>query len=558
MDKLNASELLKNRILAIPTTADSKLIDLINALHPFNVSVPLIRIGGNSDGGYCVPNDLDGITACFSPGVADKASFEAELWEIYKIKSHLADFSVDGPPIGFIPASFTKKYVGAYDDDRFMTMPTWLSSFESEADTDLMLQMDIEGGEYSTLISTPDDLIKRFRIIILELHNLWAWGCPPYFDIAHALLSKLLNQFTLVHNHPNNNDPLFYIGDIPIPSTIELTFYRKDRHELVGYLTRFPRSIDYKNNPEQSDLPLPQNWHCRPPGRRLLLCRPMGGLNDQLCAIGKCIRYARKYDRRLVIDTSSQGLRDYFFRYFSFSNADILFTKSVDYEYLDTMEKSVYLKSSLNSIRPVYQVESGRFCDSDSGFPLEFDFDSDSDLELVYYQQGWTGGDLDSIYALQNLRLQSNLSKQIRLSLSRLPEVYSGIHVRNTDYRSDYQSLFDAIGNQLSEKILVCSDSDEVFNYAERILGSARVVRLSSFRNSAAAPLHYQRVYSSSFECNLEMFTDLFWLATSDKLFYPDVIGINRPSGFSLLAGALWSSKDLVISLLGDPLVATS
>ena len=39
----------------------------------------LIRIGGNSDGAYLVPDDLQGISCCFSPGVSDRKSFEDEL-----------------------------------------------------------------------------------------------------------------------------------------------------------------------------------------------------------------------------------------------------------------------------------------------------------------------------------------------------------------------------------------------------------------------------------------------------------------------------------------------
>jgi hypothetical protein len=41
--------------------------------------VPLIRLGADGDGGYLVPDDLEDVAACFSPGVDDRASFESAM-----------------------------------------------------------------------------------------------------------------------------------------------------------------------------------------------------------------------------------------------------------------------------------------------------------------------------------------------------------------------------------------------------------------------------------------------------------------------------------------------
>ena len=54
----------------------NELKELIKALRPVKTKFDLIRIGGANDGGYLIPDDLEGIAACFSPGVADTASFE--------------------------------------------------------------------------------------------------------------------------------------------------------------------------------------------------------------------------------------------------------------------------------------------------------------------------------------------------------------------------------------------------------------------------------------------------------------------------------------------------
>lgn len=58
------------------------------------VSCDLTRIGGEGDGGYLVPNILDSISYCFSPGVDYKANFEKELSVKFNIKSFNGIFKI--------------------------------------------------------------------------------------------------------------------------------------------------------------------------------------------------------------------------------------------------------------------------------------------------------------------------------------------------------------------------------------------------------------------------------------------------------------------------------
>ena len=47
--------------------------ELIKKISPVDSGRKMIRLGPDKDGGYIIPDDLEGITACFSPGVADEA-----------------------------------------------------------------------------------------------------------------------------------------------------------------------------------------------------------------------------------------------------------------------------------------------------------------------------------------------------------------------------------------------------------------------------------------------------------------------------------------------------
>jgi hypothetical protein len=234
---------------------------LIDSLRPIETKFDLIRVGGNNDGGYLLPNDLSGITACFSPGVADTVSFEIDLCK-RGIGSHLADASVDAPPKNFTPLSFTKKFLGGCNNDTHMTLMNWvLSKPEYYAKGDLILQMDIEGGEYTTLLCAPPEILAKFRIIAVEIHNVHTWFDPFAWPVVTTFFEKLLEDFYVVHNHPNNNCPFIDVDGILMPTVFELTLLRKDRAEPTGYCTEFPHPLDMPNVLDKPDRQLPEGWY---------------------------------------------------------------------------------------------------------------------------------------------------------------------------------------------------------------------------------------------------------------------------------------------------------
>ena len=127
-------------------------------VRPYSTNHELIRIGGNSDGGYLVPDDLFGVMNCFSPGVSETANFEFDLAN-RKIKSFLADYSVEKSPIENELIDFEKKYLGAETNEIYMTLNDWVNR-KCPHDNDLILQMDIEGSEYAVLFDSSEELCQ--------------------------------------------------------------------------------------------------------------------------------------------------------------------------------------------------------------------------------------------------------------------------------------------------------------------------------------------------------------------------------------------------------------
>jgi len=75
-----------------------------------------------------------------------------------------------------------------------------------------VLKMDVEGAEWDSLDSTPQDILIQFDQIIIELHGI---RILKDLDIKIRVLQKLNENFYLHHIHGNNYaDPplLFYEG----------------------------------------------------------------------------------------------------------------------------------------------------------------------------------------------------------------------------------------------------------------------------------------------------------------------------------------------------------
>jgi len=235
--------------------AKEKVVGLLQLLYPRQTQFDLIRIGPNGDGGYLVPDCLEGIDACFSPGVAQVSQFELECLE-RGMKVFMADRSVEKPNLDISKDrySFEKKFVGCTNNEEFMTMDSWFKSTGLPNDSELLLQMDIEGSEYPTIMNTSDELMNRFKIIVIEFHrlqNIWNKG---FFEIAETVFKKILETHVCVHLHPNNfggtKRSVYSQFGIDIPKVMEMTFIRKDVAEVKGFQTQFPHPLDFDNTLE--------------------------------------------------------------------------------------------------------------------------------------------------------------------------------------------------------------------------------------------------------------------------------------------------------------------
>jgi hypothetical protein len=173
----------------------------------------------------------------------------------------MADNSVDRPPVLDPLFYFEKKHIGLAEDATHTTLENWVER-NGPFHSDLILQMDIEGGEYGVILDTSNDTFAKFRIIVIEFHNLSAMIAHPLsFNWLLVSFGKLLRRFDVVHIHPNNCNAPEMVAGYTIPPLMEFTLLRNDMISSRAPTTVFPHVLDRTNVPKHPDFALPPCWY---------------------------------------------------------------------------------------------------------------------------------------------------------------------------------------------------------------------------------------------------------------------------------------------------------
>lgn len=236
------------------------VFDTFEMLKPVEIGMELRRYGSAHDGGYLIPDDLDGIEYCFSPGVGDNCSFEVELSRA-GIDCFLCDASVDGSEAKKHGLDFEPKFVSAFVSDQSITLDQWHAEKIGHSGGEGVLQMDIEGSEYASLLAMSEVLQKQFRVMVIEFHFMKRILDPFGREIMNDCFSKLLNTHLVVHAHANNCCGSFSFKGETFPNVIELSFLRKDRVATWSPKNELRHSLDEKNVPEKRNVSLPSVWY---------------------------------------------------------------------------------------------------------------------------------------------------------------------------------------------------------------------------------------------------------------------------------------------------------
>lgn len=282
---------------------------------------------------------------------------------------------------------------------------------------------------------------------------------------------------------------------------------------------------------------------------RILICQPMGGINDMLCQIGNCIAYAEKYNRKLIIDTTTSDLNDYFSNYFLTNdlgkNIQLgLNPEQISYFCSDPKFPSNYLLTG-NNLNPIIMDFEREFTDK-------------------YLLHRYWGGGLSSIYALKHFKLLDVFAQKIKQKKIELGN-YHAIMIRHRDYNTDYvTALIEIKKLNLDVPLFLFTDNYIVQDYAKTLNFKKLYINESLHKNDdvnlpiMCIPKDDKNV--THYEINTQVLMDLFLAALSEHI-YPTYlqgyIGDNQfvnkevKSGFINLAIELKNDRQLLQNLLG-------
>lgn len=293
-----------------------------------------------------------------------------------------------------------------------------------------------------------------------------------------------------------------------------------------------------------------------------VLVRPLGGLNDNLTQLERCWRYAERFCRTLLVDTAgSEGFHQAFSSVFEVvrSACPVACASTTD---LDALFASVtVLPHSLQGLKQDYPTDYNKsirnFVHAESGERLGFDFGRDHPETLLVHQQ--CGGQRVAIYAMARLRFTSEMRALVADRLRPLAgKHYLAVHVRHTDYQTDYNAFFDASEEIILsyERCLLCTDSREVADYARQRFGEARILQLGPVPDTGGAPLHRhaKELDDASRKDHLvRQFADLLGLAMGSQIVGGKLTsgGLAGFSGFFMLADGLRRNSWVISQLLG-------
>lgn len=268
-----------------------------------------------------------------------------------------------------------------------------------------------------------------------------------------------------------------------------------------------------------------------------------------LCQIIKCIDYAKRENRYLIIDIKRE-------KFFSALSEFIVMKKGVNFIRLCNNEEEIarleglsvyppHIRGRIGLYRSVYLDEKG-FVDDKYFKSLTFDFSCSYVEKLLVHEAA--GGGQSSLVFFTYFGLDKNIVSEINTIRSKFPKNYSAIHVRNTDYQTDYINAFKVIRDQIKGKnILLCTDSIEVERYAKKEYPDISWLSPTTILDEFNEPIHNSIIRDDDREVLLLKSTlvDLLLMAYSDKV-YIFKVGKELFSGFSMLADNLSRNKYLL------------
>lgn len=236
--------------------ADERLHELARLVQPMTgTGLRLVRVGGDTDGGYVMADDF-AASGAISVGVGPDVSWDQDI-AARGITVALFDPTIRKMPAPVQNSRFFKVGIGGNDAPiGYNPLPQLVRMAGFGADDELILKVDVEGAEWDSLAALTADDLRRYRQMAFELHGLSALNDPVQADRVLGALRLLATHHVPIHAHANNYDDLVRFDDNWFPNAIEVSYLRKDLIVDPMPASTVSSPLDRPCDPRTADIPL--------------------------------------------------------------------------------------------------------------------------------------------------------------------------------------------------------------------------------------------------------------------------------------------------------------
>lgn len=278
---------------------------------------------------------------------------------------------------------------------------------------------------------------------------------------------------------------------------------------------------------------------------KYLVCLPFGGIMDKCHKINVCIEYAKKYNRVVIIESSTDWFNDDINEYINI-HCPYVYTGAADTIIHKISKLSSYPAVNIEKLDEVTEKKiDGKLAPALNNKSLHIDMSRDYKERVLVYSNNDYGFGFISL--LEMSTIAPKVLEVYKARRARLPEKYIGVHIRNTDYDSDVPGFIEENKNVFyNAPIFLASDNKNTIDTLKQTYGS----NLYSFANivdNGGKPLHvdFKRTKAESLQYNIDTFVDILLLASADNYYFSC-----KKSGFSKTIYELRKKPALIKRLL--------
>ena len=236
--------------------ADQRLLEFARLIRPWtDEGLELVRVGGESDGGYVMANDFD-VAGAISIGIGSDVSWDVDLAN-RGIHVAMFDPTIRKPANPVPHARFHKLGLGPKELGRsYRSLAQIVDIAGWPVDSDLILKIDIEGDEWQSLVECQPVLLSRFRQVVVEFHDLRRLKGIGSGAVMLAALHRLNETHRVIHVHANNYANLVRLGNYWFVDALEISFMRHDMFKRASRATVVRSTLDRRCDPRAAEISL--------------------------------------------------------------------------------------------------------------------------------------------------------------------------------------------------------------------------------------------------------------------------------------------------------------